>query len=67
MVGWGGAGFGAALLGRVVDKGTSMSDAIGYTAVVYGFVAVLLIATAMVFTPRHIRAEERRSADSASA
>lgn len=67
MIGWGGAGFGAALLGRVVDKGTAMSDAIGYTAIVYGFVAVLLVATALVFTPRHIRTEERRSADIANA
>ncbi|MBL9125495.1 MAG: MFS transporter, partial [Planctomycetaceae bacterium] len=60
LVGWSGGGVGAWLLGRAVDKGTPMSEALAYTAVIYAVVALLLIASALLFTPRHIRREQAR-------
>lgn len=59
MVGWGGAGFGSYQLGRLVDGGMSMSDALAWLAQIYALVAVLLVIAAVVFVPRHIRAAER--------
>lgn len=56
MVGWGAAGFGSYKLGSLVDGGMSMSDALAWLAQIYALVAVLLVMTAIVFVPRHIRA-----------
>lgn len=56
MVGWLGAFVGTLGLGALVDSGISMSHAIAYTAGIYAVVAVLLAASAIIFTPAYIRA-----------
>lgn len=56
MVGWGAAGYGSYRLGKLVDGGMSMSDALARLAEIYGVVALLLVLAAVVFVPRHIRA-----------
>jgi MFS family permease len=66
MVGWVGAFVGTLGLGAVVDSGVTMSHAIAYTAVIYAGVAVLLAASAIVYTPRHIRAEMAAAAQTNS-
>jgi predicted MFS family arabinose efflux permease len=58
MVGWTGAFFGTWGLGAIVDYGFTMSHAIASTAVLYGGVGLLLLASAIIFTPRHIRAAQ---------
>lgn len=58
MVGWVGAFIGTLGLGALVDAGISMSHAIAYTAIIYAVVGILLAASALIFTPAHIRAEQ---------
>lgn len=58
MVGWVGAFIGTLGLGAIVDWGVTMSHAIAYTSIIYGGVALLLAASAIIFTPAHIRAAQ---------
>lgn len=59
MVGWGGAGVGSYLLGLLVDSGVEMSLAFAWLAAIYAAVAMTLWFSALVLTPRHIRAASR--------
>jgi MFS family permease len=52
MIGWLGGGLGAYLIGRAADAGVTMSAAISSTAVVYLFVAVLLLVAGKICAPR---------------
>lgn len=57
LVGWGGAGIGTWQLGKLVDQGIEMSVALAWLAYVYLVVTLLLWASAVVFTPRYVRAK----------
>ncbi|MFO0949273.1 MAG: MFS transporter [Planctomycetota bacterium] len=54
MIGWIGGGLGTTLVGVVVDRGVTMSEAISATAVVYAATAMLLLAAGLLFAPRDV-------------
>ncbi|MBX7075478.1 MAG: MFS transporter [Pirellulales bacterium] len=59
MIGWFGAGLGTILIGVAVDRGMSMSVAIGSTSIIYLLVALLLLTAALVFARRDVARAHR--------
>lgn len=59
MVGWLGGGLATWGIGRVAASGVPLQSAIGGTAVLYLFVAILLFAVGFYFAPRDIQRREQ--------
>lgn len=55
MIGWFGGGLGSLTIGVAVNAGLTMSAAISSTALIYLFVAALLLLGGVVFAPRDVR------------
>jgi MFS family permease len=61
MIGWFGGGFGSLMIGVVVQRGMSMSTAIASTAVIYAFMALVLLASGLLLAPRDVRRSQAQS------
>lgn len=54
MIGWFGGALGTFLIGVVVDRGMTMSEAISATALIYAAAAFLLLIVGLVLAPRDV-------------
>ena len=60
MIAWLGGGLGAYLIGAAAVRGVTMSAAISSTAIVYVFVAALLLLAGLRYAPRDVEANAER-------